>query len=554
MKYRRLGETPLPAHNFFPHRAHALAVAAAVCCTGGFAQFAAAQTAAPLAAPMPSAAPAPKFAIKGFQVLGQNPLSDTETTSVLAPFLRADADIETLQKATAALEAAMRDKGFGLYRVALPPQDVGDTVKLNVVKFTVGRVSVEGNKNFSDANVRASVPQLSEGTTPNFRVLARETSLANENPSKQTTVSLRESDKPDQIDATVQVREQRPWSFSISANNSGTENSGRDRVTFAGGYNNLWGIDHTFNAAYTTSVERSSDVKQLGLNYRLPLYSLGGMLGFSATKSDVVGNFGTFSSTGAGQTFGVNYTHSLPPDGGYRGFVTFSLDDKVFRGTQINGVNIGQANRRTRPLALGYSARIESDAKSWGYSAELATNLASGSGSGLVDLQTEDPRVTSTKFAQLRLGANYAAGFADGWYWSARGNLQWADRAVIAGEQFGLGGTGSVRGTAERPISGDRGMLLSVEVNTPDLTRGLRFLAFFDAGHLSNVVSNGTTKPKSDALASVGMGMRLNLPIGLSVSADYGRVIKGSKVPLSVNQSSPQKGDDKLHVNASFRF
>ena len=80
--------------------------------------------------PAPAAAPAPQmstplkpvFAIRGFDVTGDNPLSGDETTRVLAPFLRTDASIETLQKATAALEATLKERGFALHRVVLPPQ------------------------------------------------------------------------------------------------------------------------------------------------------------------------------------------------------------------------------------------------------------------------------------------------------------------------------------------------------------------------------------------------------------------------------------------------
>ncbi len=46
-------------------------------------------------APMAAPAPTPVFAIKGFKVTGENPLGDGETARVLAPFLRADATIET---------------------------------------------------------------------------------------------------------------------------------------------------------------------------------------------------------------------------------------------------------------------------------------------------------------------------------------------------------------------------------------------------------------------------------------------------------------------------
>jgi hypothetical protein len=92
---------------------------------------------APAAAPLPAmTAPAkPVFAIRGFDITGDNPLGGSETTRILAPFLRADATMDTLQKATAALEAALKARGYALHRVVLPPQSVADAVQLQIVKF-----------------------------------------------------------------------------------------------------------------------------------------------------------------------------------------------------------------------------------------------------------------------------------------------------------------------------------------------------------------------------------------------------------------------------------
>ena len=59
----------------------------------------------------------PVFTIRGFEVSGENPLAQGETSAVLAPFLRNDASMETLQKATAALEAALKARGFALHRL-----------------------------------------------------------------------------------------------------------------------------------------------------------------------------------------------------------------------------------------------------------------------------------------------------------------------------------------------------------------------------------------------------------------------------------------------------
>jgi hemolysin activation/secretion protein len=529
-----------------------LAWAAMAATTPSFAQ-APAPVPAPAPAPMAAAAPSPVFAIKGFKVTGENPLGDGETARVLAPYLRADATIEVLQKATAALEAALRDKGYGLHRVALPPQEVGDTVTLNIVKFSVAKVNFEGRSIYDEGNIRRSLPELREGHSPNFKTLAIQTAIANENPNKQIQVGLREADEPDKIEATITVKESRPWTFAVGLSNGGSESSGRDRLTVSGGHTNLFNRDHQFVGAYTTSIERTEDVKQLGLAYKVPLYSLGGVVGASYTRSDVVGNFGTFTSTGAGHTLGVNYTLYLPPRGGRRSYVTFGIDDKVFDATQISGIVVG-VDRRSRPITVGYSARTETDAAVYGYNVDLAFNTSSGRNNDLSSYQNEDPRITTAAWKALRGGASYSAPFAQTWIWSARTQYQYSPDVLISGEQFGLGGLGSVRGTSiDRPITGDKGVSASLEITSPELATGLRLLGFVDAGWLGNNSPNGANKPSSDRLASVGLGLRYAKE-PFAVSLDYGRLVTGSRVPLALNSAAPQRGDDRFYVNLSLRF
>jgi len=508
---------------------------------------------APASTPMPAASPSPVFAIKGFKVTGDNPLGDGETTRVLAPFLRADATMDTLQKATSALEAALREKGFGLHRVALPPQEVGEVVALNIVKFTIAKVNIEGRSIYDEGNVRRTLPELREGASPNFKTLAVQTAIANENPNKQIQVGLREADEPDKIEATITLKEQRPWNFSVGLTNAGSESSGRDRLTVSGGHTNLFNLDHQFVGAYTTSIERTQDVKQLGLAYKVPLYSLGGVLGASYTRSDVVGNFGTFTSTGAGHTVGANYTMYLPPAGGRRSYVSMAVDDKVFDATQISGVPAG-VDRRSRPVTVGYSARTESDTSVWGYNVDFAVNTGSGHGNDLASYQNEEPRIDTVHWKALHGGISYTAPIAQTWVWTARAQYQYSPDVLISGEQFGLGGMGSVRGTTiDRPMTGDKGVSGTVELTTPELGTGLRLLAFVDAGWLGNNSPNGTSKPSADHLASVGLGLRyVHEPF--AVSLDYGRLLNSSRVPLTLNSASPQRGDDRFYINLSVRF
>ena len=64
-------------------------------------------------------------------------MADGETSAELSlPFFAPTPRWIRSQKATTALETALREKGFGLHRVALL-LEVGETVTLNIVKFSV---------------------------------------------------------------------------------------------------------------------------------------------------------------------------------------------------------------------------------------------------------------------------------------------------------------------------------------------------------------------------------------------------------------------------------
>lgn len=496
-----------------------------------------------------------KFVISGFELTGDNPLGPAESKEILAPFAKSDATIATLQQATSALEAALSARGFPLHRVSLPAQDLGGKVNLTVVKFVIGKVIVQGQAHFTESNILASVPELRVGEAPNFTKLAIQTAIGNENPGKQLQVSLKESDEVDKIDATLLVKETKPWNLSASLSNTGSESTGQDRFTVVGSHANVWGLDHQFSAAYTTSLERASDVKQLGVNYRIPLYKLGGVASMSFTKSDVVGGFGSFTSTGAGQTFGVSYSHYLPPAGGRRSYLSIGFDQKRFNAVQINGVPVvGQMDRQSSPLTFGYSARLESDNVVWSYHAELAANSGSDGGQQLIAFQSEDPRINRVDWRAIRGNVNYMRALSSGWLVAARGQFQYSPDALISGEQFGVGGSTSVRGTSERPMSGDSGLTASLELTSPVLGSGLRAVTFLDGGWISNhdsVMNPG--KPASDQLISIGMGLRHSTGI-YELSADWGRVVAGSVLPITPGSGIPRSGDQKAHVNVVARF
>lgn len=512
-----------------------------------------------LAATAPAQAPgasmrAATFAITGFEVRGDNPLDPQQTQRLLAPFVQTDATLERLRAATQALEAALHARGHGLYRVALGPQALGGVVVLELVQFRLGSLSVEGAQYHGMDNIRRGLPALREGRSPDFHALAVQTALDNASAVKQVQVVLRESSAPDQVDATVRVSDQRPWQLAASLSNYGSDATGQDRLTLYGSHGNLFDRDHELAAAWTTSLERPHDVRQLGLSYRAPLYTAGGELSASYTRSDVVGSFGAFSSTGAGQVLAVGYTQHLAPQDGFRQFLSLGLQDKVFEATRIDGVRVpGQMDRRSRPLVAGWSARQERPGASWRYSLELAVNTAGGAGNDLAAYQSEDARLATPHWRALRATASGVQDWGR-WQGALRAQAQHSDQALIAGEQFGLGGPASVRGTRqERALTGDQGASLSLEVYTPPLAQGLRLLGFTDLGWVGNHPASGAARPASDIIASVGAGARWVGPTW-ALAVDYGRIVKGSRVAPTLSSLAPQRGEDRLYLSFTIHF
>ena len=502
-------------------------------------------------APMAASAPSPLFVIRGFKVTGENPLAEGETTRILAPFLRADATLETLQNAAVALEAALRQQGFSLHRVSLPPQEVGDTIALQVSSFKLGKVELVNDTSYSAANVRQALPELREGSTPNFSNLSIQNALANESLNRRLSVVMRESEIAGEINATIRVKGERPWVGSASLSNGGSRETGRDRMTLVASHGNLWDRDHALDLAYTTSLDSPSAVRQLGAAYKIPLYTLGGVVLAGVSSSTIKGDFGAFTTNGAGTSVSLGYLQHLGGSGSWRHFLQLRLDDKLSKASAVNGLAIG-VNRRSRPVTVGYLVKGDVKDYPFGFGVEGSVNSPTGAGNDDTAYQREDPqRPLRARWGKLRMDGNFSMALPAKWQLLWRGQAQYASAPLISSEQLLAGGRTWLRGAGS--VFGDRGFLSAVDVYSPELAPGLRGLLFFDVARLGN--NNGTlARPASDLLTSAGLGLRYNHTGGWYLVADYAQVLKGSVIALSTNSAAPQRGNNSVYVTVGARF
>ncbi len=413
--------------------------------------------------------PTVSFTVTEFSISGENPISVEESNRVLAPFLGEHQGIEGLLEAAAEFETAILNAGFSFNRVLLPPQTLeAGTVELKVIQIKLANIVIEGNEHFTDENIRNSIPGLIADTTPDTKLLARQLIIANNHPSKNIAMRMKQSEEENSVDAVLDVKDQRPWQLFSVLNNIGTSKVGRLRFSAGGQHNNLMGYDDSFTASYTTSPGNTSDVRQWGLNYSIPVYPLSGSLNFFYSRSDV--DSGTvqsvFDVSGAGKFYGVSYTQTFLNRKNYRHRMSIGVEDKFFDNNVLfNGTQTG-TDVKSRPVTLSYFGEIQKEKSQLSFNISHVRNLDGG-------FKNNNAAYTASRTGAkqdwdvVRYNATYNRSLSKNWILKLAMKGQWSNERLISGEQFGIGGSSSVRGFEERAVSGDRGNEASVQFSRP---------------------------------------------------------------------------------------
>jgi len=530
-----------------------------------------AQTATSGPAPAPAAL---TVLVKGFEVQGNTLLTPAAVMQRLAPFT-GRATLQRLRDAAAEVQEMYREAGYGGVVAFLPEQPLdgaegaGATVLLRVVEGKLTGIDITQNKQYSEANIRASLPSLALGRTPDVRRIDAEIQLANENPAKTVQVLLQPGAEPATIAAQVTVAEQPVQRFTARLDNTGPEGQGRWRAALGWQHANVLGLDHVFAAEVTTAPENASSVAVFSASYRAPLYGRALAVDAYAAYSDVdAGKLGTpvgdLSFSGQGAIAGARLSAYLPRWANVDQRLVGSLEWREYRNNcSIEGLPQGAcgsagASVAVLPLSLSYTAQAVSELRA-GFSIGLHHNLgAAGRHSAAADFEAVR-NGSQRRYTLLRASAQLALPVGEWGTLAARLQGQHSAKALVPGELFGAGGAQSVRGFEERELGGDSGLQLSVDaisasfgslLGAPELD--LRALLFADAATVSNrqgdlclTGRSGRSGRSECRLSSLGVGLRSSWQ-QWQLRLDVARA--------STDASTTRKGDVRAHFSLSTGF
>ncbi len=507
----------------------------------------------------PAADESPRFEIRRYIFDGARLVPPERLEELTRRFTGPGRQFSDVQRALEVVERAYTDAGWSAVQVVLPEQELErGEIRFQITEARIGRVVVEGNKFFDEANIRASAPALAPGKAPNIHEIARNLRIANENPSKQATVLLRSGQEEASVDAVLRVVDEKPKKFSLTVDNTGNSQTGKLRTGFGFQNANTLGYDDVLTLQYVTApysagtdqygntehidlLRPSGKVTILGAGYKVPLYSSGDTLDFTFGYSNV--NSGTvaglFSITGAGTILTGRYTKNLDRIGDYEHRVTFTQDWRTYDNKGVrpsNGLPIQLvADVTVHPLTVTYIGLYREQDRESGFSVGYSRNLSGGNDGDRQTFCQTNPVARNNGIGDCaradyeiyKWSVNHNRALSGDWQMRFAMNGQYTRDMLVTGEQFGLGGMDSVRGFLEREIANDTGYRGTIEVYTPDFggktgisAARMRGLVFADWGHVARNHPGPGEIPKQ-GIWSMGTGLRFSRSTNLAARLDW---------------------------------
>jgi hemolysin activation/secretion protein len=277
---------------------------------------------------------------------------------------------------------------------------------------------------------------------------------------------------------------------------------------------------------------------------------------YAVVSNSDIAAVGDVNVIGNGRISGVRYIHPLKGSEQYYHSVTLGADYKDFKE---NVILLGADTTINSPVSyLGFSLGYDGTIQSKDYQTQMnLTMTAAPRGFGNTEKEFNYRRQNANpNFSYLRSEVKHLQRLPLEWTIQTRFLGQLSSGALIAPEQFAIGGVDSVRGYLESSNLGDNGMQLALELRTPPLKKYLKqysfadylkdfyFFSFYDAG-LVNL--NNSPKGRSNQhITSAGLGFKLKATSGLFAYLDYAHVFEDS-IQVSA-------GDERVHFRLGYEW
>lgn len=408
-----------------------------------------------------------KIHVSAFSVVGVTRLSDVEVGNVLKPFVGRELDTAGIHEAADALNKLYRERGYFVAKVFIPPQDVADTIRLDVYEGYLDTPGIEvvnkGQRVDTKVVQDILAAHLKNGDAIHRADYERALLIAEDLPGVTTKSTLYPGAQVGTARLRTTLSDLPLMNGNVDIDNFGSRATGQFRLGSTLYLNSPGGAGDQAVARIVTSGERSNYAY---VTYLRPISSTGTRIGASVDyftyDADYINNLGY--SEGNASDLRLYLTHPIIRS--RHGNLNIRADVSQL---SIDDRNDLQFNAR-RKITTATVALHGDDDHPWLRTGLTTYNL--GVTLGTVDQQGNATYVTADQataktdggFARVNFSGSRLSRLSDRWSVLTKINAQWANANLDSSQRFYLGGGTSLAGYPLGEASGDIGAEYSVEL------------------------------------------------------------------------------------------
>jgi hemolysin activation/secretion protein len=448
------------------------------------------------------------FKLNAVSFEGNTVFSSAELLKIFSAKLNKSISLGELEDMVHQVTTKYRDAGFLLSRAILPPQVIkSGKVEVRVIEGFVNRAMVKGNPGLTEPLLQAYGDHIAASRPLQIAVLQRYALLANDLPGFVVKTLLTPSPTvPAAADLSLYA-ERSIGSAFISYDNFGTRYLGPLETSFGGSLYSLIRPGDSNNFRFTVTT-RPQQLRFMELTHIQPLGSKGLRWTFGTNYAETKPGFVLKPAMIIGRNATAFTDFSFPwVRDRSKNFSTHAQFNYQNVTASLLGTPFYQDRIRSLDIGLAFD-----DTDRWRGINSGSLDLTRGFNMWGARQHEEQSRPKGNPFyARLNLSFSRLQGLTQRFSAFFAMHLQYAFEALLATEQFGVGGPDIGRGYDPSEIVGDQGLDGKFELRM-DTTPGYIFLqsvqyfVFYDAGIIKN--KDSVDLPNQQSLTSAGFGAR----------------------------------------------
>lgn len=417
------------------------------------------------------------------------------------------------------------DRGYITSGAFIPPQRLVDgVVEIRVVEGELEEIKVTGTRRLNSNYIRSRLA-LATGKPLNREKLLEALQVLQLNPLIQNlSAELAAGTRQGTSTLEVTVREAQTFNAQINLDNGRSPSVGSFRRQVQLSEANLLGWGDNISASYTNTDGSNA----YDFSYTVPINPRNGTFAasFGASDNNVIEQpFNRLDIESYSKYYELTLRQPVIQKPNSELAVGMALTRRESEASLLKGeipfpAEGADANGRTSVTALRFF-------QEWTQrSSQQVFAMRSQFSVGLDALNsTINEKSPDSSFYSWRGQAQWVRLLAPDTLFLMRGDLQFADRPLVALEQFGLGGQSNVRGYRQDALLSDNGFFASTEVRFPIFRDKrsqtlLQVVPFIDVGTVWNRSERANLE--TNTLLSTGLGLRLQLGNKLNAQFDWG--------------------------------